>query len=113
MMINSEQWAGIRQFVAYLDAANGRSDAEVQTRIMKISEELGEVTSAYIGAKGLNPRKGVTHTNKDLCDELADVIIGAAIALATVCDGDPAEALNDKLAVVVARAKAKAVPPQR
>ena len=50
-------------------------------QLIKMQEELGEVAEAFIGANGLNPRKGVTHTQDDLNMELADVVITAVLAL--------------------------------
>jgi NTP pyrophosphatase (non-canonical NTP hydrolase) len=53
-------------------------------RIMKLTEEAGEVTQAVIGTLGQNPRKGVTHTWEDVQAELCDVIVTAMVALATL-----------------------------
>ncbi|MEU5342628.1 MazG-like family protein [Streptomyces sp. NPDC020766] len=53
-------------------------------RMLKLSEEVGEVAEAVIGATGQNPRKGVSHTWDDVQAELCDVIITAAVALRTV-----------------------------
>lgn len=50
-------------------------------QILKIQEELGEATAAYIGAIGANPRKGIYASMDDVVDELADVIITAMIAI--------------------------------
>ncbi len=77
-------WPAIHSFVAWLDESNGRSEHEVALRILKITEEAGEVAQAYIGMTGQNPRKGVTHSVEDVADELCDAIITAATALASV-----------------------------
>lgn len=78
--------------LAWLDAANPRTDHEISMRLMKIGEEFGEVVSAYIGMTGQNPRKGVTHTMDDLTAELCDVIVTAMVALASLAgDADQAE----------------------
>ncbi|MCZ4514964.1 MazG-like family protein [Streptomyces phaeochromogenes] len=53
-------------------------------RMLKLSEEVGEVAEAVIGATGQNPRKGVSHTWDDVQSELCDVIITAAVALRTL-----------------------------
>jgi NTP pyrophosphatase (non-canonical NTP hydrolase) len=53
-------------------------------RILKLSEEVGEVAEAVIGATGQNPRKGVTHTWDDVQSELCDVAITALVALRTL-----------------------------
>jgi hypothetical protein len=51
-------------------AAQARSRLPAETekllRIMKLTEETGEVTQAVIGAMGQNPRKGVTHTRDEM-----------------------------------------------
>lgn len=46
-------------------------------RIGKIAEEYGEVTEAWIGVAGSNPRKGKTHTDTHLLTELLDVALCA------------------------------------
>ncbi|MFJ8809733.1 MazG-like family protein [Streptomyces sp. NPDC102490] len=53
-------------------------------RMLKLSEEVGEVAEAVIGAIGQNPRKGVTHTWDDVEAELCDVVITAMVALRTL-----------------------------
>ncbi|MGW8060930.1 MazG-like family protein [Streptomyces ziwulingensis] len=53
-------------------------------RMLKLSEEVGEVSEAVIGATGQNPRKGVTHTWDDVEAELCDVVITALVALRTL-----------------------------
>jgi NTP pyrophosphatase (non-canonical NTP hydrolase) len=55
--------------------------ADRHLRLMKVSEELGEVTQAVIGVEGQNPRKGVTHSNSDVASELCDVILSAMVAM--------------------------------
>jgi hypothetical protein len=55
-------WDHVTRCVAWLDAANGRSDHETAMRVMKIAEEAGEAVAAYSGVTGNNPRKGVTAT---------------------------------------------------
>lgn len=71
----------VRASVAWLDQANGRDEANLTFRILKIVEEAGEAASAWIGAAGNNPRKGVTHTRADVAAELADVALTALIAI--------------------------------
>jgi NTP pyrophosphatase (non-canonical NTP hydrolase) len=66
----------------WLDKASGTIPGDDAMRVMKLSEEVGEVVSAYIGMTGQNPRKGITHTQADLCLELADVAITAMCAIA-------------------------------
>lgn len=109
MISTREQWDNIYRFVGMLDRKNGRGTGELQTRLMKLTEENGEVSQAYFGMMGINPRKGVTHTLDDLCDELADVMLAAAIALATFAEEDPAGIVERKMAKLMKRIDA-AVP---
>jgi NTP pyrophosphatase (non-canonical NTP hydrolase) len=101
-MLSTDQWATIRGLVEWLDAANGRTNEEITLRILKLTEEAGEVAQAWIGVTGQNPRKGVTHDRADVADELCDVIVTAAVALTSVA-GDPAAHLHAKLAKIAAR----------
>lgn len=50
-------------------------------RLMKLSEEVGEVMQAYIGFVGANKRKGVHTTGENVALELCDVVITAMVAL--------------------------------
>ena len=82
-------------------------DVPVEVRILKLTEEVGEAAEALIGMRGLNVRKGVCRTREDLLDELADVIITAAVAMSAVANGSADEAaghLEHRLEVVTARA---------
>ena len=101
-MTDFDPWPSVRRFSAHLDEVNGTSDHERALRLMKLSEEVGEVTEAYIGMTGQNPRKGVTHTREDVAEELCDVVISAMIALCSFAD-DPAAALRAKIEAVDAR----------
>jgi NTP pyrophosphatase (non-canonical NTP hydrolase) len=105
-MLNTEQWKTVHDLVAWLDDANGRTPQEVALRILKVTEEAGEVASAYVGMTGQNPRKGVTHSRADVANELCDVILAAAVALASVTDEDPQLVLDAKLLKVAKRAEA-------
>ncbi|GEM_PF-2496721 len=81
-------------------------DATTEIRLLKLTEEIGEVADAYLGLHGLNRRKGVCHTRDDLLDELSDVIITAAVAMSGIT-GDAEQArshLGKRLAAVTARA---------
>ncbi|NWF25277.1 hypothetical protein HW130_03190 [Streptomyces sp. PKU-EA00015] len=104
-MLNPDQWTTIRSLVAWLDRENGRSDAEITLRLLKITEEAGEAAAAWIGVQGQNPRKGVTHIHPDVQDELCDVILTAAVALASIV-GNPQDVLDAKLRKVADRAAA-------
>lgn len=63
----------------WIDNQNKHRDPEAITwgRLAKIAEENGEVIEAYIGATGQNPRKGVTHTDEAVLEELLDVAVTA------------------------------------
>nr|WP_280889306.1 MazG-like family protein [Streptomyces sp. LBL] len=88
---------------AWLDAnrANG-GDQGLLLRMLKLSEEVGEVAQAVIGATGQNPRKGVTHTWEDVQGELCDVVITALVALRTLTP-DTREVFTRHLAKVTKR----------
>ncbi|WP_405808629.1 MULTISPECIES: MazG-like family protein [unclassified Streptomyces] len=62
---------------------------EVLLRMLKLTEEVGEVAQAIIGATGQNPRKGTTHSWQDVESELCDVIITAMVALRTLTPDAP------------------------
>ncbi|HET6356256.1 MAG TPA: MazG-like family protein [Streptomyces sp.] len=57
---------------------------ETLLRMLKLTEEVGEVAQAVVGATGQNPRKGITHSWHDVESELCDVIITAMVALRTL-----------------------------
>lgn len=81
-------------------------DVPTEVRLLKLTEEVGEVADAFLGVHGLNKRKGVCRTRDDLLAELADVIITAAVAMSGVT-GDVDEArrhLERRLAAVTERA---------
>lgn len=101
-MTDFDPWPSVRRFSAHLDEVNGTSDHERALRLMKLSEEVGEVTQAYIGMTGQNPRKGVTHTREDVAAELCDVLITAMVALCSF-SRDPQGALRAKIEAVDAR----------
>ena len=62
--------------------ANAARDPEAQTwgRLSKVAEECGEVISAFIGATGQNPRKGVCDSDEHVVEELLDVALTALAA---------------------------------
>jgi NTP pyrophosphatase (non-canonical NTP hydrolase) len=93
-------WDQIGQLYAH------HGDVPVEIRLLKLTEEIGEVADAFLGVHGLNSRKGVCRTRDDLLDELSDVIITAAVAMSGVTsDVDQARShLERHLAAVTARA---------
>lgn len=94
----------------WIDASNAHRDPEAVTwgRLAKISEENGEVVEAYIGATAQNPRKGATHSQADVVEELLDVIVTAAGAIAHMRangeDDDIMAMIEDKILRVASRA---------
>ncbi|MFJ4783259.1 MazG-like family protein [Streptomyces sp. NPDC088794] len=98
-------WPVVARIVAALNIANGTGEHEVAMRLMKVVEEAGEASAAYIGMTGQNPRKGVNHTRADVADELCDVIIASAVALYAFTTAPPA-VLDAKLHAAVRRLNA-------
>jgi NTP pyrophosphatase (non-canonical NTP hydrolase) len=74
-------FADVRDITAWLDRSNPAGPHEDSMRVLKLVEEAGEAAAAYIGMVGQNPRKGVTHTQGDLLNELADVALTALCAM--------------------------------
>ena len=78
-------WDTVGRLHAWLDAKSDLPpQQETLLRMLKLSEEVGEVAQAIIGATGQNPRKGHTHSWQDVESELCDVIITAMVALRTL-----------------------------
>ncbi|MFC7893301.1 MazG-like family protein [Streptomyces sp. NPDC057381] len=81
----TDVWATIDALWKWLEADQPVGGREgLLLRMLKLSEEVGEVSEAVIGATGQNPRKGVTHTWDDVEAELCDVVITALVALRTL-----------------------------
>jgi NTP pyrophosphatase (non-canonical NTP hydrolase) len=97
--------------VAWLDAhATGSPETTRVMRVLKLSEEVGEVAEALIGATGNNPRKP-PRTWQDVERELCDVVLTAMVALRSL---NPAaeDVFADHLARVTARSR-DLPPPTR
>ncbi|MFF7985455.1 hypothetical protein ACFZDK_41165 [Streptomyces sp. NPDC007901] len=90
------------RIAAALNVTNGEDEHEAAMRLMKVAEEAGEASAAYIGMTGQNPRKGISHTTADVADELCDVIIAATVALHSFT-ATPAADLTAKLDAVARR----------
>lgn len=80
-------------------------DVPEAVKVLKIGEEFGEASEAYIGLHGLNPRKGKTHGPYDVADELADVAITALVAMSHFTE-DPIQRLTNRLAAAAVRSRA-------
>jgi NTP pyrophosphatase (non-canonical NTP hydrolase) len=93
-------WHTVRAARAWLDDANGCDEAQLTFRILKVTEEAGEAAGAWIGTRGNNPRKGVTHSVADVGAELADVALTALVAIESL--GLDARLILEQCAVKVA-----------
>ncbi|MFI6449275.1 MazG-like family protein [Kitasatospora sp. NPDC050543] len=99
-------WDSVDRLVTWLDQESGLSGGDERLlRILKLSEEVGEVGAAVIGATGQNPRKGVTHSWEDVEHELCDVVFSALVALRTLTP-DAREVFERRLAYVEDRSRA-------
>ncbi|MBO0802105.1 MAG: MazG-like family protein [Nocardiopsaceae bacterium] len=107
-----DAWVAIGEIVGWLDENSELPpDTEKLLRIMKLTEEAGEVTQAVIGTMGQNPRKGITHSWDDVQAELCDVMLTAMVALATITP-DARKAFDAHLARVTNRSLGKPSPTQ-
>jgi NTP pyrophosphatase (non-canonical NTP hydrolase) len=103
VVVDTKMWASIEEFRRMLDAHHAAAGQDVlPQRLLKLVEELGELSQAYQGFIGANPRKGVTHTKEDVVTEVCDVIIAAAVTLATLST-DPDGTLRRSVERVVKR----------
>jgi NTP pyrophosphatase (non-canonical NTP hydrolase) len=106
----AHQWAGIGRLAALfttLDTARGMTPEQQWTlQALKISEEAGETAQAVIGAWGTNPRKGRSHTWRNVQEEVADTAITSLVALYRML-GEEAPAF---FAAVLAEKSAKFLP---
>ena len=99
----ADLWAAIDALWTWLDTDQPIGGREgMVLRMLKLSEEVGEVAQAVIGATGRNPRKGVSHTWDDVRSELCDVVITALVALRTLTP-DAREVFTRHLAGVTER----------
>ncbi|MFJ9905215.1 MazG-like family protein [Streptomyces sp. NPDC101152] len=103
-------WSAVDALWAWLEGGRRHGDREsLLLRVLKISEEVGEVAEAVIGATGQNPRKGISHTWDDVEAELCDVVITALIALRTLTP-DTRETFTRHLARVTERSLSTSWP---
>lgn len=86
-----ETWDGVQRLRGWLDESPEQAMAgDVRVlRVLKIAEEVGEVSEALTGVLGANPRKGESHTWQDVEKELSDVIVTAMVALSTITADAP------------------------
>ncbi|MFD4526808.1 MazG-like family protein [Streptomyces sp. NPDC058470] len=96
-------WDSIDRLHTWLDTNQAVAGRELLLlRMLKLSEEVGEVAQAVIGVTGQNPRKGTSHTWDDVRSELCDVVITALVALRTLAP-DAREVFTAHLAEVTER----------
>jgi len=100
MSVYRDIWAAISPHQDQIEADN----VGVEVRLIKLSEEVGEVMQAYIGVVGANKRKGVTHEADDVAKELADVVVTAMVALHDWTDS-PERFVKDHLQQLLERIK--------
>ena len=104
--MHDETWETVEQLVEWLDReVGGPPELARVLRVLKITEEAGEVAEAVHGATGSNPRKGRSHTWKDVESELCDVIVTSMIALRTLTP-DAAKVFAQRLDHVARRSLA-------
>ena len=107
-----DAWGTIKEIVTWLDDSSTLPpETEKLLRIMKLTEEAGEVTQAVTGTLGQNPRKGVTHTWEDVQAELCDVIFTAMVALITLTP-DARQTFHSHLARVADRSLSEPSTPR-
>ncbi|MER5440571.1 MazG-like family protein [Streptomyces sp. NPDC002790] len=102
---DNDLWETIDRLRAWLDANNARPPQEaLLLRMLKLAEEVGEVSEAVIGAVGQNPRKGVSHSWADVESELCDVVVTALVALGTLTP-NPRDTLHAHVTRVAERSQ--------
>ncbi|WP_458243438.1 MazG-like family protein [Streptomyces sp. MAI_2237] len=103
-------WSSVDALWTWLDGEQPHGGQEgLLLRVLKLSEEVGEVAQAVIGVTGQNPRKGVTHTWEEVQGELCDVVITALVALRTLTP-DTREVFTRHLEKVTARSLGPSAP---
>jgi NTP pyrophosphatase (non-canonical NTP hydrolase) len=83
---DSIDWQAIGMIDLWLDKSvsadyHNQPLAQDWGRVGKVIEELGEVIRALIGYTGQNPRKGRTHHQVEMLDELADTALTAILGM--------------------------------
>ncbi|MGG7574108.1 MazG-like family protein [Streptomyces sirii] len=78
----NDPWQTIARLAGRLeDHSTLPREQRLLLQLLKIQEEAGEVAEAVIGAMGQNPRKGHSHTWRDVEAEVCDVIVTGMVAL--------------------------------
>jgi NTP pyrophosphatase (non-canonical NTP hydrolase) len=101
--MDQSTWGTVGRLVEWLDEESPvPPQVSRLLRVLKITEEAGEVAEAIHGVTGSNPRKGHSHTWEDVEKELCDVILTAMVALSTVTP-DAQKVFEERLAHVAGR----------
>jgi hypothetical protein len=81
-------WGQIGDIKLWVDKQSPAPNAlqALGLRLLKITEELGEVSLAYSCVMGSAPRKGKSQTEGHLAQALCDAILAGQVALATLVD---------------------------
>ncbi|MCX4551439.1 MazG-like family protein [Streptomyces sp. NBC_01387] len=109
--MDEHAWTTVTRLHAWLEESATRPPREeTLLRVLKLSEEVGEVAQAVIGATGQNPRKGRSHSWQDVEAELCDVIVTAMVALRTLTP-DAAGVFAAHVQRVADRSLGGAAPP--
>lgn len=84
------------EYIEFLrKAAETYEATTIPDQIIKLTEEVGELASAWVGVQGTNPRKGITHILYDVGEEAADVVMSALILMLKI-GGDPDAFLQEQ-----------------
>jgi NTP pyrophosphatase (non-canonical NTP hydrolase) len=104
--MDAATWEQIDRIRAWLDEAATAEEVGEENlrmrRVLKIGEEVGEVSEALLGVYAANPRKGASHTWEDVHKELVDVAVTTFVALATLSD-EPGKVFEERLVQLVGR----------
>ncbi|WP_328459493.1 MazG-like family protein [Streptomyces sp. NBC_00448] len=93
-------WTTIDRLGRWLDE---KDNATPETaRLLRLSEEVGEVAQAAMGATAANPRKSGSHTWEDVQHELCDVVLSSRAALATLTP-DAGKVFQERLGILAQR----------
>jgi hypothetical protein len=101
-----DYWSTVELAHYWLDAHKPAFGDRIQWRVGKLTEEIGEVQSALIGAARANPRKSGTDQADqwaNVAAELCDVILTAGVALRALPDYEVSsarEALRRRLHLI-------------
>ncbi|MFF1340425.1 MazG-like family protein [Streptomyces sp. NPDC058290] len=103
--VEKNAWDVTGELAVFLDEAAAHVPAEQRRvlQVLKIGEEFGEAAQAVIGATGTNPRKGRSHTWRDVESEVCDVLVTAMVALHRLGVADPAALFTAHLEKTAAR----------